>query len=478
MKTLKTLFAITVLLTVSGCVKDKFDEPPYEGEDPKNISANTSIASLKAFYTIGAATPKEITDDWIICGIVNGDDKEGNLYKTISIQDSTGGIQVNIDNSYLYNDYPVGRRVFIKCKGLYLGEYSGMVQIGGYIDNSDGRIQLGGISSVIAQDKILKGKWNQPVSVLNISIADLDSVAHQSMLVKLDDVEFACGETNQPYADAVNLGALNRVLEDCSGNQITVRTSGYAKFAGERTPEGRGSVTALFTVYKSFSYWTPQLILRNTNDVQLTNNTRCNGAIAGVSSLISIGTLRALYTGSPIYALCANRIRGVVVSDNSGSNIDPYNAIIQDETGGITIRFSEPHSLSLGDVVEISTSGAELSEYRRLLQLNDVRLENIVKLGTETPIPNPLTLADIVTDFETYESTLVAITDAVLSGNSGKYGGSVNMTDGSGSIILYTRSDADFAQLNYPNGQKTVVGVLQQFNSGYQISIRTTADVY
>lgn len=478
MKILKTLFIPAMLFTMGGCVKDKFDEPPYDGEDPKDISANTSIASLKTFYTIGSATPKEITDDWIICGIVNGDDKEGNLYKTISIQDSTAGIQVAIDNSYLYNDYPVGRRVFIKCKGLYLGEYAGMVQLGGYIDNSDGRLQLGGISSVIAQDKILKGKWNQPVSVLNISIGDLDSIAHQSMLVKLEDVEFACGETNRPYADAVNLGALNRVLEDCSGNQITVRTSGYAKFANERTPEGRGTVTALFTVYKSFSYWTPQLILRNTNDVQLTNNTRCNGALAGESSLIPISSLRAMYSGSPIYALCANRIRGVVVSDNSANNIDPYNAIIQDETGGITVRFLEPHSWSAGDVVEISTSGAELSEYRRLLQLSKVLPENAEKIAIETPISNPLTLADIVNDFETYESTLVKITDATLSGNGGKFGGSVNMTDGTGTVVLYTRSDADFAQLNYPTGQKTVVGFLQQFNSGIQISIRTTADVY
>lgn len=287
MKTLTSILTVIGIFTISGCVKDKFDEPPYSGEDPQGVVANTSIATLKSIYTIGAFSPVEVADDWIICGIVNANDKSGNLYKTISIQDSTAGIQIKMDNSYLYNDYPVGRRIFIKCKGLFLGEYAGMVQLGGYIDNSDGRLQLGGISSVIAQDKILKGKWNQPVSILETSIGSLDNIAHQSLLIKLNDVEFKEADAQQPYADAVNLGSLNRTIEDCDENTMIVRTSGYAKFAGEKTPQGKGSITALFTIYKSGSNITPQLVIRDVNDVQLTEMVRCDGSSSNIDYLLN-----------------------------------------------------------------------------------------------------------------------------------------------------------------------------------------------
>jgi hypothetical protein len=50
--------------------------------------------SLKSRYTIGASTPVKVTDDLIISGIVNADDKDGNFYKVITLQDSTGGIQI------------------------------------------------------------------------------------------------------------------------------------------------------------------------------------------------------------------------------------------------------------------------------------------------------------------------------------------------------------------------------------------------
>ena len=67
------------------------------------------------------------------------------------------------------------------------------------------------------------------------------------------------------------------------------------------------------------------------------------------------------------------------------------------------------------------------------------------------------------------------------SGNGGIYGGNVTLTDGTGSIVLYTKTGttpATFATTSYPTpGPNSVTGVLQQFNATYQISIRTTADI-
>ena len=73
----------------------------------------------------------EITDSILIGGIISADDRSGNFYKTLVLQDSTAGITIRLDESGLYNNYMQGRHIYIKCKGLFLGAYNGLVQLGG-----------------------------------------------------------------------------------------------------------------------------------------------------------------------------------------------------------------------------------------------------------------------------------------------------------------------------------------------------------
>ena len=96
-----SLFA-ALFLTVSfvACVKTEFDQPPVGG-DGQDIPTNTTIQALKGYHV----TPKGfdlITEDLVIGGTVIMDDKTGNYYKTIVIQDSTGGIEIKFSNGYLY----------------------------------------------------------------------------------------------------------------------------------------------------------------------------------------------------------------------------------------------------------------------------------------------------------------------------------------------------------------------------------------
>ena len=51
------------------------------------------------------------------------------------------------------------------------------------------------------------------------------------------------------YADAVNLSTGSRLLSDCNGNTVSVRTSGYANFADDTLPSGNGSIVGIFTIY-------------------------------------------------------------------------------------------------------------------------------------------------------------------------------------------------------------------------------------
>ena len=130
------LTVVVLAIGLSSCRKESFDEPPITGTDP-NLTVNMTIDSLKKMYQdsiLNHSGNITISNDWIIAATVVGDDQSGNLYKTMIIEDATAGIAIRIDKSEFWRTYPVGRRVFIKLKGLVIGGYKGLIQIGGYVD--------------------------------------------------------------------------------------------------------------------------------------------------------------------------------------------------------------------------------------------------------------------------------------------------------------------------------------------------------
>ena len=258
--------AMTVIvccLLVSSC-KKTFTDPPLIGEP--NVVANISIKDVKLRYTSGA--PVAITDDAIIEGIVSCDDRSGNYYQQIAIQDATGGVLLRLAGNNLYNNYPVGRKVFVKLKGLYLGQYSGTLQFGGGVDTP--YINQGGVTllAVNLQDQhLIKGALNQPLVPKVVTVAQLTTSLQDpyvSTLVKLQGFEFASSELGKNYADDNQSG--NRILKNCAtpAASITLRTSNYCNFATLRVAQGNGDIIGIYSFFGSTKQWT----IRDTTDVQ------------------------------------------------------------------------------------------------------------------------------------------------------------------------------------------------------------------
>src|SRR5690606_3193327 len=104
------LILLILIAVIAISCNRRFDAPP-ENADPE-ISITLTIADLKARYkAIGDF--KKIEDDPVISGVVIADDRSGNFYKQIIIQDETGGIPLLMDANNVYTQYPVGRRVFV-----------------------------------------------------------------------------------------------------------------------------------------------------------------------------------------------------------------------------------------------------------------------------------------------------------------------------------------------------------------------------
>jgi hypothetical protein len=283
---MKKLFPALLLLAfvfIASCRKDDFDEPSGDGQDPALV-ANTTIAQLKSGYVAGVFD--SIETDIIISGIITADDKSGNFYKTLVIQDATAAIAIRVDVSDFYTRYPIGRRIFVKCKGLILGDYNALIQLGGYVDYTDpSELSVEPIPYALVNKFLFPGQYNLTVAPVVVTIPQLiaDPNTYQNMLISLTGVQFIASDTGNTYADIPFQQSANRTIESCNSEQIIVRSSNYATFGDESVANGNGTLTAIFSVYGevcSTCDGDAQLLLRDLYDVNLTG-ARCGSGGTG-----------------------------------------------------------------------------------------------------------------------------------------------------------------------------------------------------
>ena len=136
MKKIYTIISAVAFLFV-GC--EEF-QPVFTGkyDDPKDqviytdadFGKFTPISEVKQMYINNGNKPYDITKSCVIKGQIITSDQTGNIYKSFYIQDATGGIEIKIGKSGLYNDYKVGQWIYVDCTDLTVGSYEGMLQIG------------------------------------------------------------------------------------------------------------------------------------------------------------------------------------------------------------------------------------------------------------------------------------------------------------------------------------------------------------
>jgi len=475
------LTAFLAAFVITSCNK-KFDEPPVY-TDP-GVTANTTIKQLRALST-GYGVFNEITTDIIISGQVVANDKSGNIYKEIYIQDTTAGIALQLDATGLYNSYPLGREVFVVCKGLYVANESGMIKlcVRAVIN---GAPSVSGIPGILIDNYVKRGKLGTPPAPKVVTIAQLNN-DFQSMLIQLENYQVTSADMGKTFADtSANKATQNINTQSCAGasSNIIVRTSGYANFAGQRLPQGNGTLTAIYTVFASNAGFnsnpTKQLIIRDTSDMKFYGS-RCG---QGPTTLINTADVRALYTGSAVAAPANRRITGIVISDRVGANVQTQNLVLQQGNGlaGVVVRFEAAHSFNVGDSIDVNITGATIDKFSGVTQVATLPLANATLISSgKTITPRVTTNALINTNIDTWESTLVTLSNVTITaGVSGTWGsnGSTTITDASGTITHFTRSGATFQNTAYPTGTvTTLTAIVSRFNTTNQIGIRNLTDI-
>ena len=288
MKKIKFIALAFLALTLGSCMGDGYADPDLTEKVPASPWGNNSlreknvisIADLKTqFATIINSDNgyKQIEKDMMIKAVVTGNDVSGNIYNQVSVQDASGAIIIAINGSGLSGYLPVGQEILVNLKGLYIGSYKKLPQIGGVNTKlSDGSLGMG---------KIERAIWNEHFKILNPGEADASTVVPEEFdLTKLTDTDYMNANVGKlmtlkkvkfASANGTNVwapGDTNTSLElidaetgkKISSSNLVVRNSGYSKFANEVVPQGVFDITGIFTRYNN----TWQIVLRSTDDLK------------------------------------------------------------------------------------------------------------------------------------------------------------------------------------------------------------------
>ena len=152
MRLYKLFTLVAVAVMAIGCYEDfdsvpkreLYDDTSFEEMFPE--AEHITIAELK--YAFGTISNTGVNSGWnntiykligedifvghdvYIKGIVTSDDTEGNVYKSLYIQDETSGIELKLNNNVGVR-YKKGSWVYVRLTGLYLGNYRMMLSLGG-----------------------------------------------------------------------------------------------------------------------------------------------------------------------------------------------------------------------------------------------------------------------------------------------------------------------------------------------------------
>lgn len=487
-------FILATAFVLTSCVHDDNYNAPDSSGNCQDLTATITLAAAK-----NLAQNTTITTDAVIEGYVSSTDQSGNIYKTIYIQDDptnpTQGFVLSVDAVSTYASYPQGAKVYIKLKGLAIGTYGGVKQLG-FMDNGT----FGRIPEKMVPTSILKScSAKATITPKVMTLADMKTANDQYIgcLIKVENAEFDAKVLCSTYAP--DGYTVDRQINDPTTSATTrvVRNSGFASFANQKLPSGNGNFIGILSKYNS----TYQLYINNVTDLSgMKNYPRIDGIAADPCTLDTTATaktvaeVKQLYTTGNLNQITGNfYVKAKVTANDETGNLYKY-IYVEDATGGIRVNINKTNLyqdprfkvgknliIKLKDLY-IGVSGgefqigqpfngnigqiAEADVYKAFFDSNEAATAVV---ATEKTITN-LTNADVGRWIKIKGLQFI---DTDL-GKTFAAGSTTNRTleDCSGKkIILRTSNFASFAGATLDNGKGDVYAILSIFNGTYQLWI-------
>lgn len=269
---LKSIFfvALSAALFTSCVADDDYGIPTLECID-QDVTVTKTIAQIK---TQATATATEYTADDIIEARIVSSDKGGNFYKlmylnSIPVEGATDtiGFSVAVNQADLFTDYGVGRKVFIKLKGLYTQIRNNTLQIGALYNGNVGQIATLDYREFILRSCDVVGE--ETLVNDTYTLADVND-SNLGKLIEFNKVQFVDAALGQNYYNPANVlgGETNHLITDATGATLIFRTGSFAEYAGTPVSSKSGKIRGILTKFGS----TYQFVARYSTDIKLTED--------------------------------------------------------------------------------------------------------------------------------------------------------------------------------------------------------------
>ncbi|WP_046758868.1 DUF5689 domain-containing protein [Kordia jejudonensis] len=305
MKANKIFSLIAVLgtmgLVITSCVQDdEFAIPNGTTTVDPGLTANATFNNMVGRYQQAVANGDDIAEialdeaEIIIEGYVVSNDKAGNFFEELVIQnkkdgsstdaDPRLGFRVDINQAALFNSYEFGRKVYIKMNGLAIGLENGVYAIGKPNGNDIDQIQ-----PFELEDFVVRGTEVAQITPKVTTVGELTE-ADENTLIQLNDVQFSLNTIGLSYAgEASDSFDGFRNLEECvDGGIIALQTSTFADFKSLTIDENKGSIQGIFT--RDFGDDANVLVISTLADINFTETVRCDPDVLDCTGPVSTAT--------------------------------------------------------------------------------------------------------------------------------------------------------------------------------------------
>ena len=181
-----------------------------------------------------------IDEPIIVAGYVTTSDEASNFYRTLCIEDATGGMEIMAGIYDIHNIYPMGAYLTINLEGCAIGPHYGILQVGTEATSYSNYPTDYFYTRVLLDKHIRCHDIEQNIAPQPLAINELTP----SMCGRLINITSLQLTSLSPSNEHGEWSGYN-IFADVDGNTIAVYTSTYASYATLTIPTQSVSITGI-----------------------------------------------------------------------------------------------------------------------------------------------------------------------------------------------------------------------------------------
>ena len=235
------LISLVVAVMLSGC----YNHHVAPTTEPQLPLANAHISNIRELVANNKVVV--VDQDIIITGRVTSSDRDDNFFRTMVVEDATGGIEVMVGLDRLHTTYPEGLLVALHLKGCSLGYRYGVVQVGTTAPSYD-NYDIDYLHSMVEVDKVINRSTDiEVITPKRRKIAELkvDMCGELAIIDDLELIESTSIDTLQHETLANASWRGYSLFCDAEHDTLMVYTRNYAQYTDREIPLDRVSIRGI-----------------------------------------------------------------------------------------------------------------------------------------------------------------------------------------------------------------------------------------